>query len=370
MSDSFPSGLPARVRAALFRFRAWIPAGGLTRALIRAWAVFALPLFLVAGCGGHNTVQRETEIFGTRAEIIVSQGAEDDAGGAIAAAFAQFHESHRRFHPWREGETAAINRAVAAGDFPVAVSAEMSAILSLSAEGEAKSGGVFNPAIGTLVSLWGFHSETLPTAPPAPSDLAEWLKDPPTLQTMLIRDGALLRLHRRARLDFGAVVKGAALDDARRILAAHGIRNALVNVGGNILALGKNGGRKWRVALRPAQRAEAIGATELEDGETVAVSGGGERFFVYDGVRHNHILDPRTARPAKKVWSAGVIVPAGENAGALSDIAATSLVVAKDDAAAEAMLAAFGISAAFRLSPDGELWMTPEMKKRLARPAR
>ena len=324
--------------------------------------VFAL--FFLAGCAEEG-VRRETEVFGTRAEIIAPDADEKIAGKAIGAVFAKFHQSHRRFHPWRQGETADINRAVAAGDLPITVSAEMAAMLSLSAEGEVKSGGVFNPAIGALVSLWGFHSEKLPTAPPDDAALDKWLENPPSLKTMRLRGNALLHLHPLARMDFGAAAKGAALDDARRVLRAHGIQNALVNAGGNILALGQNGGRKWRVALRPARQAATIGTAELEDGEAVAVSGGGEKFFTHGGVRYHHILDPRTARPAAAVWAAGVIAPAGENAGALSDIAATALALAENESAAKKTLSAFGISAAFRVSPDGEIWTTEEMRKRL-----
>ena len=119
------------------------------------------------------------------------------------------------------------------------------------------------------------------------------------------------------------------------------------------------------MALRPARQAAAIGTAELEDGEAVAVSGGGEKFFTHRGVRYHHILDPRTARPAAAVWAAGVIVPAGENAGAISDIAATALALAENESAAKKTLSAFGISAAFRVSPDGEVWTTAEMRKRL-----
>ena len=337
-----------------------------------ATAACGIAWLALSGCAekGSETVRRETEVFGTRAEVVVAQGADSSAAAsaenAVAEVFAKFHESHRRFHPWRDGEAAAVNRAAASGNFPLTVSADMAAMLSLSAAGEAESGGAFNPSIGALVSLWGFHSEKLPTAPPADSELDEWLKNPPTLRTMRIQNGILSHLHPRARLDFGAVAKGAALDDARRVLLARGVRNALVNVGGNLLALGKNGGRKWRVALRPSRRSAAVGMTELEDGEAVAVSGGGERFFTRDGIRYHHILDPRTARPAAAAWSAGVIVPAGKNAGALSDIAATALAIAEDESAAKKMLAAFGISTAFRVSQDGELWTTPEMQKRLA----
>ena len=340
-----------------------------TAALVALAALFGVGLFGV-GCAesGSDSIRRETEVFGTRAEIIVPVADEESerAGEAIGKVFAKLHESHRRFHPWREGETARINRAVASGNLPTTVSAEMSSMLSLSADGESKSGGVFNPAIGTLVSLWGFHSETPPAAPPKESALKQWLQNPPTLKTMRLKGNKLSHLHPRARLDFGGTAKGAALDDSRRILRGHGIQNALINIGGNIMALGRNGKRFWRVELRPSRDAESLGAVELRDGEAVSISGAGERSFTHEGIRYHHILDPRTAHPAKEIWSAGVVVPSGETSGALSDIAATALALAETDSAAERMLSAFGISLAFRISSDGRIWMTTEMRKRLS----
>ena len=111
---------------------------------------------------------------------------------------------------------------------------------------------------------------------------------------------------------------------------------------------------------------ESLGSIELRDGEAVSISGAGERSFTHEGIRYHHILDPRTAHPAKEIWSAGAVVPSGETSGALSDIAATALALAETDSAAERMLSAFGISLAFRISSEGKIWTTPKMQKRLS----
>ena len=74
-----------------------------------------------------------------------------------------------------------------------------------------------------------------------------------------------------------------ALDEAREILRSHQIHNALINIGGNILALGNNGGSPWRIELRPATTQPSLGVIILKDGEAVATSGGGERRFIYQG---------------------------------------------------------------------------------------
>ena len=173
----------------------------------------------------------------------------------------------------------------------------MSDMLALSADYGARSEHLFNPAIGRLVALWGFHADVMPDKPPAPGKISAFVANPPTLQDMILADGVLMDIHPRAQLDFGAIAKGVALDEAREILRSHQIHNALINIGGNILALGNNGGSPWRIELRPATTQPSLGVIILKDGEAVATSGGGERRFIYQGKVYHHILDWRSGEP-------------------------------------------------------------------------
>jgi thiamine biosynthesis lipoprotein len=95
-------------------------------------------------------------------------------------------------------------------------------------------------------------------------------------------------------LDFGGYLKGVALDRAADILRSQGVRNALINIGGNILALGYKEGRKWRVGIQHPRRAGALATVELNDGEAIGTSGDYQRYFELDGKRYPHLLDPRT----------------------------------------------------------------------------
>ncbi len=371
-----------------------------------------LALVLSACTQQPAKVRRETVVFGTRVVVTVpaKNGEEKEkAAKAISEVFAHFRVMHKRFHPWREGETARINRAVAGGALPVTVSAPMAKMLKLAADHEKRSGGLFNPAIGGLVSLWGFHTDTprQKRPPPTKKAIKKWLANPPSLANLQltdyppptppIKDGGgvytseketspspspinkltpppslmggvgggkiLIAAHPNMQLDFGGIAKGAALDAAADILRAREITNALVDIGGNILALGENNGRPWRAGISKGG-GEVFAKINLRSGEAIATSGGGERFFVYEGRKYHHILHPKTGMPAKNASLAVVVSNDSKNPGALSDSCATALVVANKKET-KTILQNCDILLALRISPDGTMWNTPPMQKRI-----
>jgi thiamine biosynthesis lipoprotein len=102
-------------------------------------------------------------------------------------------------------------------------------------------------------------------------------------------------------IDLGGIAKGYAADKAKKTLAEHGVRQGLINLGGNVYALGaKEDGSDWRIGLRDpkGQEGSAFIIINLSD-KAVVTSGGYERYFVQDGKTYHHILDPSTGYPAK-----------------------------------------------------------------------
>src|SRR5690606_30934742 len=114
-------------------------------------------------------------------------------------------------------------------------------------------GRLFDPGIGELVSLWGFHTDEYPIRAPLPDPevLALWLRQRPSLLDLQV-DGSRIgvRAGSRVQLDFGAIGEGAAVEIAAGVLRQHGINNALLSLGGDTLALGDAGGRPWRVGIQ------------------------------------------------------------------------------------------------------------------------
>ena len=313
-------------------------------------------LLLPSGCADEPQIKRATEVFGTAVEITINGVSEEEAVVAMDEVFFHFDDMHRRFHAWREGELAVVNRAIAKQALPLTVSAPMADMLALAVEYTAKSDGLFNPAAGRLFALWGFHADELPTVPPSVSAIADYLLS--ASDDIVLRGRVLTSAHPHVQLDFGALAKGAALDQAHNILRHRGVQDALINIGGNILAMGQN--RKWRVSIRPAKK--TLGVIELSDGEAIATSGGGVRYFVHQGRRYHHIIDPRTGWPGKINTAAVVLSAAPRHAGAISDAAATALMLANDEEA-DRITRAFGI-AAMRVDEHGVVRLSETMRKR------
>jgi thiamine biosynthesis lipoprotein len=120
-------------------------------------------------------------------------------------------------------------------------------------------------------------------------------------------------------LNFGAIGKGYALDRAGRQLARRGLATALLSAGGSsVMATGSGGGGGWRVGLRdPRARHRRWAILHLRDA-ALATSGSGEQFFVSDGRRYGHILDPRTGWPAEGQLAVTVVASSAADADALS----------------------------------------------------
>jgi thiamine biosynthesis lipoprotein len=123
-------------------------------------------------------------------------------------------------------------------------------------------------------------------------------------------------------IDFGGIGKEYAADRVATICIEHGIAHALVNLGGDVRAIGgQPDGSPWRVAIRdPRALNRAVALLELRDG-AVATSGDYERCFAVDGRRYCHILDPRSGMPVTHWQSVSVVAPLAVVAGSCATIA-------------------------------------------------
>ena len=161
------------------------------------------------------------------------------------------------------------------------------------------------------------------------------------------------------QLDFGGIAKGYAIDIACEKLKAFGVKNAIVNAGGDLKAMGDHGTRPWRIAVRdPA--GGIIGTLETTGDEAVFTSGNYERFRQDESERYPHILDPRTGWPVENVASVTVIT----DDGWMADAAATALIVAGLDEWQE-VARALGLDQVMLVDETGKAWLTPKMNERL-----
>jgi len=215
--------------------------------------------------------------------------------------------------------TAAVNRG--AGGAPVAIDAETAALLAYADQCHRLSGGRFDVTSGVLRRAWDFRR-----SPPR-------LPDGATLTGLCALVGwqevewneRSVRLPRSGmEIDFGGIGKEYAADRAAAILAERGVRHALVNLGGDVRALGGQAdGTPWRVGVRHPRAMEAgtaIASVEIADG-AVATSGDYERYIEVDGCRYCHLLDPRTGWPVRAWQSISVVAPLAVVAGSVATIA-------------------------------------------------
>ena len=333
------------------------PAPGAAR-----WLAALAAVALLAGCGRGPEEQESRHRFtamGTLVDVTVWSAQPAVAEAAAHDVEALFDELHRAWDPWGDGALGQLNRALAAGE-PAVADADLAALLAEAAALTTATGGLFDPAIGALVRLWGFSSdEHRPTAPPPAEEIAARLAGTAPLPALL-GEGGTVSGPPGAQIDLGGFLKGVAVDRAIELLRARGIEHAIVNAGGDLRAIGRRGERAWRIGIRAPRDPSIIAALEVHDDEAVFTSGDYERFFDHDGRHYHHILDPRSGYPTEGIASVTVL---HANAG-LADAAATALLVA-GPAEWPAMARALGIEAVMVVLTGGDIELTPAMEPRV-----
>ena len=187
-----------------------------------------------------------------------------------------------------------INRSAADGYIPDPMVLD---VLNQALDIAAFSKGKFDPSIGRLVSLWGIGTEE--AAVPSEEDLEMALSTIDYTQIAIDDSDKVMLKNSRASLDLGGIAKGYAADLVRESLSRNGVKSAIINLGGNVLVMGKkDSGEPWRIGIQDPRepRGEYLGVAEVEE-KAIVTSGVYERFFVEDGVHYHHILDTETGYP-------------------------------------------------------------------------
>ena len=289
--------------------------------------LLALVGLLLAACGKAPLHQQESFVFGTRVEILIAGLDEAQARPAAAAVLREFDRLHRTYHAWRPSELNDLNAAIAAGKTH-AVSAELAAFITDAQQRSALGEGRFDPGIGALIRLWGFQSDEFKPVLPDASALAAWRAARPGIVDVQLDGLQVSSRNPAVSIDFGGYLKGVALDRASEILRAQGVSNALINIGGNVMALGTKNGEPWKVGIQHPRQPGPLATVELHDGEAIGTSGDYQRFFELDGKRYCHLLDPRRGEPVMHTQALTVLVSPRPAAGALSDVASKPLFIA------------------------------------------
>ncbi|MGP1454783.1 MAG: FAD:protein FMN transferase [Treponema sp.] len=178
--------------------------------------------------------------------------------------------------------------------------------------------GAFNPAIGSVVKLWNIGFDTAQV--PSTEDIHKALQLTDYTEIKLSEGTAFLK-KKGMKLDLGAIAKGFAADEVVTILKTEDITSALIDIGGTITAVGtKQTQQPWTIGIRDPrqQQGNAVIAIQATD-KSISTSGVYERFFIQDGIRYHHIIDPKTGKPVEsKLLSVSIITDSATDADALS----------------------------------------------------
>jgi FAD:protein FMN transferase len=313
---------------------------------------------LAAGAAPQGTRLRASRVLmGTQVDVAVQGADAATLGPAAQAAFDRMAAlAALMTHYELTSRVSAIG--LAAGLQPVEVEPELMAVLRMAQAVSRSTHGAFDATVGSLGS-WQFD----PRDPRMP-DPAQIARQLPSV------DWRNLRLDERAhtayltqrgmRLDLGGIAKLYILQAGLDVLQSRGIRSALVNGGGDVLALSAPGDAPWRVGIRdPRQPQRLIGALAIANG-FVASSGDYERFFTRAGRRWHHVLDPRTGQPTQGVHGVTLVADSLEGVNGLG---AAAMVLGADEG--RALLRRTVGTQALIAAADGRLWFSAGLRERL-----
>ncbi len=325
--------------------------------------VLLLPWLL--GCARDVPSYRiQGQVFGTSVEITFHGESEARARALGAQVMAEFNRLHNRYHAWQPSALTDLNDRIARGE-PYPGDAEMVYLLKAAASLAERSDNTFNPAIGHLIRAWGFHGERADDWVPDPAHVRRWLDANPRMSDLRYDGNRISSSNPAVMLDFGGWVKGYALDRAALIVRAAGVKAALINVGGNILAVGRPGARPWRVGIQNPRSEGTVAWIALHDGEAIGTSGDYRRYFLHNGERRPHIIDPASGEPVDRVASVTVLVAGGDAPGLRSDGYSKPLFVA-DPGQWQDMAARLGLAEVLLIDVHGNVYTTPAMQARIA----
>lgn len=309
---------------------------------------------------------RQWELMHTRETVALAGVSEEQALPAFDEAQAIFTRVEAVMNEWDEGSPLGrINRE--AGKAAVTAPADLCEVLRLSLDGARQTEGLFDPTWAALRGVWRFGADP----PPGLPDRGEVAK---ACALISWRDVELrpmpkptaeaacrVRLRRAGmQLGLGGIAKGWAVDRVVEMLRKRGLRDFYVQAGGDLYLGGKSGVRAWRVGIRDPRGPveQTFARIELAD-SAFSTSGDYERFFLLDGRRYHHLIDPRTCWPATASVSSTVMARTAVDAEFL-----TKATFILGPGKAEKLAAKRGASVVL-VDPRGGVHLSPGLEGRL-----
>lgn len=273
--------------------------------------IFLLPLLLLISCSEKRYSE---DIFGYFDTVVSVDGYfedEEDFQKAYSITLDTLKEYHEAFDIHSGGELARLNEKRS-----LTVSDELKGAILFGIEAEERTAGYCNIALGAVISLWHEAREAEVHYLPSEESLLE-AGEHADIGDILVEGNKVTLLDDALTLDLGGIAKGYVADILRERLEKEGYDNVIVNLGGNVLALGKKDGEGWRVGIQNPDGDGLIETVSVSDSSLVT-SGSYQRFFEFQNKRYHHIISPDTLYPADEYLSVSVLYGESRWADALS----------------------------------------------------
>lgn len=264
---------------------------------------FSMGISMLAG-GCSKESAREPDVYqlsGTAMGTLVTETIYTVGENPASSVLELLNRTEDRYLSWREEESDIGKVNLQAGQGAAAVDGRTMEYLEETLQLSRDSGGAFDPTMGQLTSLWDVEAEN--PRVPGRKKIRQCLKESGYEKIHLSNSGTpQVELEEGVSIDLGAVGKGIGCDEAAELLREDSqVQGAVAAVGGSVLTLGsKPDGSPWSVAVRDPRGGadELLGVIKLEGEAYVSTSGDYEKYFIQEGKRYHHILDPFTGYPA------------------------------------------------------------------------
>jgi len=275
---------------------------GAQKAAIRSVCTLLLTLLClpVASAAWH---QQQRNIMGTRISVELWHEDSALAAGCSAQVFTEMRRIDALMSSYRDAsELSYINNNAAVT--PVAISGEMHRVIEQALHFSMISAGAFDITYASIGYAYDYRRQQQPNDAAVASKLPAIDYRHIELGTNRIRFG-----HRDVRIDLGGIAKGYAVDRAAGIVRKCGISQAMISAGGDSRIIGDRRGRPWMIGIQHPRNPGGLALRVPLSETAVSTSGDYERFYIDDGERVHHIINPATGRSAKSSWSATVTGP-------------------------------------------------------------
>ena len=303
-----------------------------------------LPVVFLGSCKGRQKKYSATKVMMTTVVTVTVYGGSQEILNGAMELCGTYEDLFSRTVPSSD-----VSRINGSGGAPVTVSPDTAELINKGLEISRRSGGAFDMTVLPLSLLWDVQHNTVP-----PDDaLVTAAMSKVGYENVSVSSNEVT-LSGGATIDLGGIAKGYIADKIAEYLRAHGVSSAVINLGGNVVLLGKKGGKPYTVGIQKpfAGQGEALLTLSISD-KTAVTSGIYERYFEYDGKIYHHIIDPKTGKPSESdIASVTVIF----DSSCVADGLSTACLVLGAEKSAE-LLKSYGAEAVF-IKKNGEYSLT------------